>query len=241
MAKSAEAGGAWGRVIRGLGGTEGFPGRVALSWTVAGGFVGGVLLVDAMIAGVADSSSLPYMGTALFGLGAVAGFVHGSILGLAGRPDGISNAQAIRAIEVAALWALPLLLVAWVAALWLAMTAVALEVGSRSILFGALIGWAGGILAAAWAAMAGVRALSNALGRWPEHRPGALLISHTFVGLLVAFVVIRPEIWWTDFRVSSVGAVVLAIGATFWIVIPVIVVVLHFLHQWLAESPVWDG
>jgi hypothetical protein len=241
MADSAKAGSAWSNLTRGLAAEEGFPGRVALSWTVAGGFVGGLLLVDAILAGVADSSSLPYVGTALFGLGALAGFVHGSILGLVGRPEGVGRAQVIRAIEVAALWAVPLLLVSWVAALWLAMTTVALEVGSASILSGALIGWACGLLAMAWAATAGVRALSNALARWPEHRPGALLVSHTFVALLVAFVVIRPEIWWTDFRVSSAGAVILAIGATFWIVIPGVVVVLHLVHHWLADSPIWDG
>jgi hypothetical protein len=225
-----------------LAGERGLAGRVALSWSVAGGVAaGGFLLILSTAMGSGSGAGIPITSTALFAVGAVAGFVHGAILGLASRPPGVSHASSVRGLEWAALWAIPALLVAWVATLWLAMTTVALTTGRFSILLGAAIGWIFGLGALAWAAVEGRSALGHALRRWPERRAGSVLVSLTFATLLVAFVATRPEIWWTDLQVSGFGAVLLALGATFWIVIPVVIVVLHFLHQWLADSPIWDS
>ena len=221
-------------------GDAGLAGRVALSWALAGGFVtGGLLLVLSTAMGGGSASGIPIASTALFLIGAVAGFVHGGILGLAGRPGAIGYGEAVRGIEASALFAVPGLLVVWVTTLWTAMTPVALTTGRLSVLLGAAVGWLFGLGALLWAAAEGRSALLQALRRWPEHRPGSVVVSLTFVILLVSFVIARPEIWCTDLAVSGFGAVLLAMGATFWIVIPAVVFLLHFLHQWWTDSPIW--
>jgi hypothetical protein len=221
-------------------GDAGLAGRVALSWALAGGFVaGGLLLVLSTAIGGGSASGIPVASTALFLIGAVAGFVHGGVLGLAGRPDSVGYGEAVRSIEFSALFAVPGLPVLWVTTLWTAMTPVAMTTGRFSVVVGAAVGWLFGLGALLWAAAEGRSALLHALRRWPEHRPGSVLVSLTFAILLVAFVVARPEIWWTDLEVSGFGAVLLAMGATFWIVIPLVVVLLHFLHQWWTDSPIW--
>lgn len=230
-----------GSALGALAGNGGLAGRVALSWSLAGGFsAGGFLLILSAAMGGGSGAGI-LITSVFFAVGAVAGFVHGGILGLASRPAGVSYASSVRGIEWAALWAIPTLLAAWVATLWLALTTAALTTGRFSIMVGAAIGWTAGLVSLAWAAAEGRAAVVHALRRWPERRPGSALVSLTFAILLVAFVATRPEIWWTDLAVSGLGAVFLAVGATFWIVIPVVVVALHFLHQWLSDSRIWGG
>ncbi len=55
----------------------------------------------------------------------------------------------------------------------------------------------------------------------------------------VVFVRYHPEFWLTEFRVTGLGSLILALVATLWIALPVIVVVLHYLHRHFAS--VWDG
>ena len=57
--------------------------------------------------------------------------------------------------------------------------------------------------------------------------------------LAVLFVHYRPGIWGTDLRVTGIGALILALVSTIWIALPIIVVLLHYLHR--RSASVEDG
>lgn len=222
-------------------GDAGIAGRLALSWSLAGGLtMEVVLVVAAFLSGTPDAPSLPFTATVFFLIGAAGGFFHGGLVGVAGRAAHVTRGQALRAVGTAALFAIPLLLMGWVAALWISMTSVALTVRGLGMIFMVVLGWIGCLLACSWGLVEARTGLAYAMRRWPERRPGGPLVVITFAVLLVTFVWYRPEIWFTDLQVSAVGALVLALGATVWIALPVTVFVLHFLHKWTARSGIWD-
>lgn len=225
-----------------LKGDSGLCGRIALSWALAGGLsMEALLVIAAFLSGVPDAPSLPFTATLFFLVGAAGGFVHGVLVGIAGRSSEVCLADALRGVEAGAFWAIPALFVGWVAALWISWTSLAFALGTPSVVVMVVVGWIVAVAACLWALVEARTGLGYAMARWPERRPGVPLVILTFATLVVAFLWRRPEIWFTDLRVSAVGALVLAVGATVWIALPIEVFVLHFLHQWQSDSPVWDG
>lgn len=223
-----------------LKGDRGLSGRLALSWSIAGGLTMEVALVAAsFLSGSPDAPALPFTASLFFAMGAAGGFLHGALVGIAGRPPYVRLGVAWRAVAAGALWAIPFLLVGWVAALWISMTSVALALGRIGMIATAVAGWVACMVACSWALLEAKDGLTHAMRRWPERRPGGPLVVATFSALVVMFVWFRPEIWFTDLRVSVVGALILAVGATVWIVLPVTVLVLHLLHKWTSTSPIW--
>ncbi|MEJ2539018.1 MAG: hypothetical protein P8188_03365 [Gemmatimonadota bacterium] len=223
-------------------GDEGLAGRIALSWALAGGLgLEAILVVTTVVSGAAESALDVFTATLIFTVGAGGGFIHGALLGLTGRPQGVSVGRALRGIEVAAFAALPLGIFAWMAALWISLTGSSLAGGDRSMLLMAAAGWGIFLTLAVWGLAEGIAGLGHALERWPERRPGVILVLALFLTLLVAFLRVRPEIWFTDLRVSELGAVLLAVGATVWIGIPVVGVVLNRVHHWRGDPAVLEG
>lgn len=214
--------------------------RVVVSWAVAGGIMAGGVLVGVAALGSPEAARilLP-MSPVLFLIGAAGGLVHGSVLAYVGRPGRASTSQALAAILTGVLLAVPALAVAWVATAWISLTSVAavLHVWSTTAL--AVAGWAAGAAACSWAAVEGWEAFCDAFCRWPESRPGALLLLAAAAVFAVLVVGFHPELWMTGFRVTGVGAMLLTLVATVWIALPIIVVLLHYLHRWFAAA--WDG
>lgn len=230
------------KLVEPLAGRHGLAGRMALSWAIAGGFlIGGVLVVAAVALQRSTPDSIPLLVSTLFAIGATGGFLHGAILGVLGRPLDVGLGDAVRGVEYAMMWAVPALFASWIAALWMAMASVAVTLRSTSVFFVVAAGMVFCLISFLWAGREAVVGLRYAMERWPEHRPGSVLVVFTFGVLAVAFVILRPEIWWTDVRVSGIAAVVLALGATFWIALPVLVLTLRVVHRWTADSPIWDG
>jgi hypothetical protein len=198
-----------------------------------------ILVMAAFTSGNPISASDPFTASLFFLVGAVGGLVHGSLVGIAGRPASVPLAQAFRSIQRSTLWAIPGLALAWLLALWTSMTATAVESMTPWMLVGVGAAWLMTLAVSVWALLEAQTGLTYAMERWPERRPGRVLVGLTFVTLLVAFVGLRPEIWFTDLRPSALGAVFLAMGATLWIALPVLVFLLHVVHRWRSESPVW--
>ncbi|UCC26952.1 MAG: hypothetical protein JSU98_07550 [Gemmatimonadales bacterium] len=225
-----------------LKGPEGLAGRLALSWSIAGGLsMVAMLVLAAFLSGSPESAYVPFTVSVYFLVGAAGGFIHGALVGAAGRPPSVSISAAVRGLEAAGLWAIPGLAAAWVAGLWVSMTGMAASEAAPPLIATIVGGWLILAVAAGWALAEAAEGLRYAMQRWPERRPGRVLVLLTFATLLIVFLWQRPEIWFTDLRVSAVGAIILAFGATVWIALPVLVLALHFLHQWSAESPVWEG
>lgn len=228
--------------VRWLRGEKGLAGRLALSWTLAGGLgMEVVLVVAAILGGTSQAPSLPFTATLFFIGGAIGGFAHGALIGVAGRSDDVSLGDAFRGIEAAAFWAVPGLLMAWVLALWISMSAMAVSLARPGMLVMVGLGWVVYAVVCVWGLMEARHGLAHALRRWPERRPGTPLLIAAFAVLMVSFLWVRPEIWFTDLRVSALGAMILAVGATIWIALPVVVFILHFLHQALGDSAFWEG
>ena len=210
--------------------------RIALAWATSGGVAaGGALVAAVTLSGGMSSGTAPSVSLILFLMGASAGLVHGSLFGYIARDLQRTPREALRGILAAVVLAIPSLVVAWIAALWISLSAAALRpaatFGTR---VGVGIGWLIGLALFAWAAYEGVHALIRAFKRWPEYRVAAPVLSVIFAVLAVRFLSTRPEIWGTEIRVTGVGALVLALGATVWIALPVAIAVLYAVRKLLG-------
>jgi hypothetical protein len=170
-------------------------------------------------------SSLAVATTLLFLLGAVAGSAYGAMLGFVGRAPGVDARDVVRSLEAAAVVAIPTLLAALVATVWISLTVALLVFEGGGLAIGVLTGWIVGLSMIAWAAVEGFRALCHAVGRWRECWLGAAVISLTFAGLLAAFLIARPELWLTNVPITGVSAVLVAFGLTAVVGLPVILMV----------------
>jgi hypothetical protein len=218
--------------VRTLSRSAGLPGRMAVSWSMAGGIIlGGYVVALMTLTGTMSANAVLLTATALFIVGALAGFVHGAVLGAFGQDPDAGERSVGRSVAMGALYAVPGLAVAWLLAAWISMTVVASYVGSSTSYMIVGAGWIGGALVLSVAGVQGWRALSAAYARWPEWRLGTALVAGTFAALLVLFLADRPELWGVHLRVSPVGAVLLAAVAATWIAGPIVTVGLYLLRK----------
>lgn len=221
-------------VTRGIG----VAGRVAVSWGAAGGILVGGFLVAAMtLSGQLSGHGLLLTATGLFVTGALLGFVHGGVLGWLGRPVKVSRRDALAGLALAGAYAIPTLLLSWLVAGWIAMTAVAVYAGKALALAGVSVAWLVGLVLVAVAARQGWRALVGAYGKWEHARAGTALVAALFGGLLAVFLAERPELWGLHVRVTPVGAVLLAGAATLWLAGPVVTIGLALLKRLPSPRP----
>ncbi len=217
-------------------GEDPLPGLVALSWTMAGGVVAGGFLVasTAVSGGLPVSLALPTSMALCLG-GGMAGFVHGGALGYLARRTELSRGTALESLGAGAVMALPGGVAAWAVAGSIALTGAWLTERTFLLFLSVALGWGLGVILCAWAAWAGWTAARRAFARWPEYREGTAILLAVFAVLAVAFLILHPRIWFTELRVSGLGALVLAAGATLWIALPVAVVILHVVHQGIGR------
>lgn len=214
------------------------PGKLAVSWAAAGGILGGGFLVAAMtLAGQLSGHALLLTSTGLFVLGAALGFVHGSVLGWMGRPKEMRARQALGALGMGAAYAVPALLVCWLVAGWIGMTAVALYAGKTAAIVGCGVAWLVGLMVVALAAEQGWSALRSAYEGWTHARAATLLVAALFGGLLGVFLAEQPEIWGLQLRVTPVGAVLLAVTATLWLAGPLVTLSLALVDRLPVRRP----
>ncbi|MDT8341863.1 MAG: hypothetical protein RQ751_10155 [Longimicrobiales bacterium] len=210
----------------------GLPGRVTVSFTMAGGLLlGGVMVAIQTLSGNLSGHGLFMTATGLFVVGALLGLVHGLVLGFLGRPADQPARDAARALGRAVLYSVPAAAVAWLLTVWIALTFVAAITAGMGAAVLVAAAWVGTAAVLSWAAISGVRALRRAYRRWPDPVTGTVLVAGSFAALLVAFLAERPELWLVHFRVTEVGAVLLAVFATLWIVGPAVTVALRLIRE----------
>lgn len=223
-----------GRMHRFLDALRRLPGRILLSWSMAGGVIaGGLLIAATTLTGRMSSSSLPQLSLVMFFLGAAAGIAHGGLLGYLSRNPERTRTEVIGVLGRTLAWVIPALLVSWVATLWIALTASVLQGSGVSALavVALFLSWLYGMGVCAWAGWEGLLGLIAAYRRWPDLRVASLIISVVFGILMTLFLSSPPEIWFTNLRVSSIGAVILAFGASVWIALPVVIAGLGLFHR----------
>lgn len=212
----------------------GFTAWMVVAWTMAGGILLGGVYVAFLTATnrMSAAGGIPVM-SLFFGAGALLGFIHGALLGFLGRPQELDRADALKGLALGILGSVPGLGLAWVLTLWIGITVVA---PSRVLsTAGIVAGWLGGGATCLWAVQMGWHAVRNLADHWADARLGGSLLAGTFLLLSAAFAVIQPEIWWTNVRVTRVGAVLLALGATVWIGGPLVILGLTLLEQQKAD------
>lgn len=210
----------------------GLTGRVAVTWTMAGGLLlGGVLVALMTLSGRLSGHGIFMTATGLFVIGALIGAAHGAALGLLGRPAGVPRHEALGALGRAALYAVPGATVAWLLTVWIAMSAVASYLDRVGPLALVTVAWLGGAVVVAMAARFGVGALRNAYARWPARQLGTVLVAASFVALLLVFLADRPTLWLLRLRVTEVGAVLAAATLAIWVVGPLVTVALRLAPE----------
>lgn len=211
----------------------GAPGAVVASWTGGGAMVIGGFVAAGVGLTQRPSMVMAYASALFLSLvGAAAGFVHGSALAYLGRPPGMKTSAVLADMARGAIWALPVLAFALILSPILALGPAAVVAGQPLLIGAAAVAAMFGALICTWAFTEGWRAARQATDRWPDHRWGLPLVFATLAVLLILFEMQRPAIWWTDLRVTYLGAVLLALGATLWLAIPVEYAGLHLLHRW---------
>lgn len=217
----------------------GLPGRVAVTWATAGGVLLGGFLVAAMtLSGQLSGSGLFFTASGLFVIGAVLGLLHGAMLGFLGRPPETTPREAAGALIRASLYTIPAVAVGWVATVWIAMTVVALYLGRALPLVGVAVAWGVGLAVVLAAGAYGWRALRSAYAGWAERRIGTAVVAMTFGALLLLFLADRPELWGLRFRVTEVGAVLLAALLSVWVAGPAVTLALRLLRGIPTPRPV---
>lgn len=210
----------------------GLHGRTMVLTAMAGGTaLGGVLVAAMTLGGQLSGHALFLNATGLFLVGALVGLVHGIPLGYFGRPAEEPAHRARGDMALGLLYLVPGLAVAWLAAVWMAMSMVAVYTGSAAALAGVAVGWlAGAGILGTWAVHA-VRALRNGYARWPERRAGTLLVGASFAALLMILLADRPEIWGLRLRVTETGAVLVAALLAVWVAGPMVTLALRLLRS----------
>lgn len=216
----------------------GAPGKVAVSWAVAGGvLVGGFLVAAMTLTGQLSGHALLLTCTGLFVVGAGMGYVHGAVLGWMGRPKEMTREAAIGSLAMGAAYAIPALLVAWLVTGWVGMTSLALYAGKTAAVVGCGVAWLVGFALVVVAVEQGWGALRSAYAGWSNARAATLLVAMLFGALLAVFLSEQPSIWGLKLRVTPVGAVLLAVAATLWLAGPMITLALGTLDRLPTKRP----
>lgn len=217
------------------------PGRTAISWAIGGAVgLGGVVVGLEALTGNLSGNGLIVTAFGLFAIGGILGFLHGAVLGVMGRPANMSWQQAARSLALAALYAIPALTVSFLVAGWIALTPVALYTGKTFPLVMAGAAWAVGAVLVAGAVIEGWQALRRGYARWAEKRYGTLLVAATFAALLVLFLAERPQLWGSQLRLTEVGAVLLALSLTLWLVGPLVTLALRTVARLRVPGAAFD-
>jgi hypothetical protein len=169
--------------------------------------------------------------TPLFVLGALAGVVHGGVIGYLGRYPHESRTDAVRSAGRGLVVAVPAAAVCWGLAIMIALSPAFASSRRWDLLGAAALAWMAGGAVALWAAYEGWRRTRRIFARWPEHRSGTLILIGVLALLLIRFYADHPTILGTDLRVTGAGAFVLALGATLWIALPVVVLILRLIQR----------
>ncbi len=216
------------------------PAAVTISWSLAGGMLlGGAAVVLMLITQRLSGHLMLTASATLFALGALAGLVHGVALGILGRPDGMTVRQAGSAMLHGLLYLIPSLLLGWLVAGWVAAMPMALS--GKHVIATAIsaLAWVAMVVTVYFAGSVGLRAAQLAYRRWPHRAVGTVLVGATFVALVVSFLIQPPTLWLTHTRLTTEGAMLLAVLATVWFYGPIIALwLVKRLHPGLSEAAV---
>jgi len=221
----------------------GLPGQTVIALTVSGGMLlGGFTVALMTLLGRLSGGGLLLSSTGLFLLGSFLGGLHGVALGYLGREPGSDGRRALLSEARSLLYAMPALAVAWPFTSWIAMSAVSRYTGKLDLQILSGLSWLAGLAVLTWAATVAWKAARNAYTRWPERRPGTVLVAATFVALGVLLLGTRPELWGMRLRLTPIAAALTAAAAAIWVVGPLVTLGLRAAGligmTWLQQKPV---
>lgn len=208
------------------------PALVPITWSVAGGMLmGGAAVAVLVMTDNLSGHGLIASSAAFYMLGAVIGLVHGLLLGVFGRPDGVNPRQALAGMAHGLIYLVPALLLGWLAAGWVAALPIALR--GRHLVAGAItaVAWLLMIATVVVAISAGLAAARLAFRRWKDRLAGTLLVMATLAALVTSFAIEQPTVWFINVRLTFFGSMLFAVGLTLWFYGPIITVALELLRR----------
>ena len=208
----------------------GVEGRLVLAFSLGGGTLGGLLVATVGFLGKMTPSAALVTTILLFGAGAVLGWVHAVFLCCVGYRQGASHSEVVKHLLRGALYAPPALLLGFATAYGIGISGVLLRVGSGLVILAAALCWLAGAAICVWAVTVGLEAFHNACARYPEARIAPVLVLLLLATLLFVFAQGRPEVWTTNYRVTTAGAAILAVGVTVGLEAPLLVL-LHLVYR----------
>jgi hypothetical protein len=214
------------------------PAVVPVSWALAGGMgLGGITVALLVMNEKLSAHALIAASAVFFSIGAAAGLLHGVLLGVFGRPDGVTPRQALRSMLHGVIYLVPLLLLGWLTAGWAA--ALPIVIRGRHLFAGAITiaAWMFVLVALVIAASSGLEAAKNAYRRWPDRVPGSLLVGLVLVSLVTAFAIETPTVWFWHLKLTGFGAALFAFVLTFWFYGPIITTALALLRKLRERTP----
>lgn len=204
--------------------------NMIVSWTLAGGVAGGLLMAILVITSRIHSMGIAAFVVAVGALGCIFGAVHGAVLGYLGRQNGNLqlNRRGWMTLGVSTLAASAC---AITFAFWLTLSAMTAAVGRDFgvVAFGFSLIISLAIFA--WATVNGWHALERAYARWPEKRLGTSLVLGAFAVLSGVMLILRGAIPGTAIQLPLGAAIFLVAIAVFWIVSPAVIVSLRMTSR----------
>lgn len=215
------------------------PAVVLIAWSLAGGLLlGGAAVVGLLVTDRLSAHAFLMMSVLLYMVGAGLGLLHGVVLGLLGRPEGTTRREAAGQMAHGLIYLAPALLLGWLTAGWVAALPIALHGHKFLGTAMSVLAWVIMAGAVAFAGSAGLDAAKLAYRRWQDRVPGTIAVIATFAALALTVAVRRPQIWFTDIRLTGIGAAVFVFAATFWFYGPIITIGLALLRRIRPLLPV---
>ena len=204
----------------------GWMANIMVSWSIAGGTAGGVLMATLLLTSRMHSMGVIPLVIIVAAVGSMLGLVHGAVLGYLGRAEPDAHFTWPQVLLLAAVSAGSVVL-STAGAVWLVVTTMGAQAGvilAQIALAGATLVT---LLLFIWASWNGWEAIETATARWPEKRLASALVLGALLAISFGMLVLRGAIPGTGIRLSPIGAILLIVAAVLWIVSPVVIVMLR--------------
>lgn len=193
------------------------PGRIVISWTMSGGIlfgmIGTLLTLTRQLPGFDFFITL----SSTFVFGALAGMLHGIVLGLFSKPSGTSFRESLRQVGLGLLYSLLAVPVAFLVTLWIGFAVYYQLDPNVSRLLGAIIGGWIGLAILTWTSWETWKAVRIIVDAWPDFALVAGIVAIVFLVLVWFFEAFSPALFQQAFTLRqalfiSGGIAVLIVG-----------------------------
>lgn len=194
------------------------PGRIVISWTMSGGILFGILGTVLTMAQQIPGFDFFVSLSGMFVFGALAGLLHGSILAVFSREEGMTFSESFKHAGIGVLYSLLAVPVAFLVTMWIGFAVYYQLDPTLGRLLGAVIGGWIGLAVLVWTAWETWRAIRTIVARWPDFTVVGGIVATVFLVLVWFFNSFYPYIFPGEYNIRQ--AIFIAGGISVLIVGP---------------------